>query len=264
MPARGPVSGRAARPARDARCGLTLLELLVVVAILAVVAGGVVTSTGTVEAQTQDAVAKTEMLELQQAILAFRRDTGHLPGRGPFAPEGVGAGVFSLGTAYVGMLDELSASERSDMLDSPVCMLQLVEEPRRADGVTPVMAWDQDTRRGWNGPYLTHSQEGFVDVGAFTGDALTWDPTSTPLVAFVPAVADPFVAPPAGASLVWRQDSVADAPLTRFGRPYAFFVDDLDGDGDVEDDARIVSFGPNGRYVDPIGDEDNIVVYVLR
>jgi hypothetical protein len=58
--------------------------LLIVVAILAVIAGSMIaTYEGTAESAAAQIVPH-ELLQLKQAILRFKQDTGYLPGQGPF------------------------------------------------------------------------------------------------------------------------------------------------------------------------------------
>ncbi len=238
-----------------AREGFSLIELLVVIAILATLGGVAVYSLDGLKEQADVSIARAEMAELKKALLQFQADMGHLPGQGPLGlSDGTedSQGQVDLGVLRLQLGDyalTMTDAEVGDIFTSPACFLQLFKEPMGAiDPSTglpsPVVEQDPVSRRGWRGPYLHGSEEGYVAVPVFAGLEF-WDPmTGDPIAAWIPAVLDPFV-----------QDRAVDDPryavsigppsggriLTRAGRPYFLFYL-----GDPER-ARIVTTGPNGR-----------------
>lgn len=232
-------------PDRKNEAGFTLLELLVVIAILVALAGGVVLALGDVLDQSSTQVARTEMLEIKNALLRFRADTGFLPKQGPFelaAPEIPCTGAAN-GSA------PLPAGKTREWFCSPAHLGALYTDPLAGTG-HPLETWQPDTGRGWRGPYLTQQGEGLVDVG----EGLLPDGTGSPVAGAVlfeaRGVADPFVGDPVGNYLVWRM-APGLPPHARWGRPY--FVFDLDDQGasDPAKEARIVGIGPDGQYAGP-------------
>jgi type II secretory pathway pseudopilin PulG len=105
--------------------------------------------------------------------------------------------------------------------------------------------WNIDTGRGWRGPYLSRSGEGYVDIGDGLDSAGAGDPLAGTLLQNVQGVADPFEARPVtsaiGKVFQWHIQA-DDERYERHGRPYLLF--------DLTDTqkARIVGLGANGRY----------------
>jgi len=101
--------------------GFTLLELLVVVTLLAVLASvAILANDGVNEQATLDAT-KYEMTEIRKALLQFKRDVGALPND-----------LLQLGSYSVSAVTATG---------------EIYSE------------WDQDTHRGWHGPYLSSGFE---------------------------------------------------------------------------------------------------------
>ena len=179
-----------------------------------------------------------------------------------------GAIIYSQGetrdTAYVGIATTEMAAIKSALSQYRNDMGRYPTPTNPADfsslflqGTDP--DWNIAVARGWRGPYLSRSGEGYVDLG----DGLSANGLGSPVsagpgaIAPVPSVADPFLYPPArkntpytacGASeadadclLDWRS-LLGQVPRSQFGRPYLLF--DLD---DVQK-ARVVGMGPNGQY----------------
>ncbi|MCG3117786.1 MAG: type II secretion system GspH family protein [Candidatus Manganitrophus sp. SA1] len=225
--------------------GVTLLELLIVITVLAILAGGVILSLGSVEEDAALRLSQSEMQEIKKSVLRFRQDTGFLPKQGPFdlAPPN-GGGVVPL------------PSEGVDWFRSSANFDQLYRNPLTGTG-HPLESWNPNTARGWRGPYLTVHGEGLVDVGNNLGTDGTGSPVAGTVVANVRGVADPFIASPAGAYLVWRS-STAAASHDRWGRPYFLFaLNNLN-------QARIVGMGPNRAYDGGTSTSDDLVLYLFR
>jgi prepilin-type N-terminal cleavage/methylation domain-containing protein len=243
--------------------GFTLLELLVVIAVLVALAGGVVLALGGVMNESASQVARTEMLEIKNALLRFRADTGFLPRQGPFE--------LATGTPCTGAANgsvPLPTAGR-DWFCSPANLDPLHTNPLTGTG-HPLETWQPDTARGWRGPYLTRQGEGLVDAG----DNLQSDGTGSPIAGVVllemRGVADPFVGDPvvvgANTYLAWRIAPTLP-PHPRWGRPYFLFDLDDQGASDLTKEARIVGMGPDGIYaginpdlcVPPPGSDDLVL-----
>lgn len=126
--------------------------------------------------------------------------------------------------------------------------------------------WNIDTGRGWRGPYLSRSGEGYVDIGSGLDLSGAGDPLTGTLLENVQGIADSFEARPVMSSIgkvfQWHIQE-DDERYERHGRPYLLF--DMGNS-----DARIVSMGPDGKYDGVNNDDecapngDDIVVCLLR
>ncbi|MDP2683015.1 MAG: prepilin-type N-terminal cleavage/methylation domain-containing protein [Deltaproteobacteria bacterium] len=223
--------------------GFTLLELLLIVAILAAVAAGAISAFNNVQEDATLRLANSEMLRIKDAILRFRQDTGYMPKQWPFrlVPDG-SVPVPSQGAAW---------------FNSPANFSQLYDNPLSGTGHA-LETWNQNTSRGWRGPYLTRGGEGYVDIGDGLNADGTGSPTSGGPLNEVQGVADSFIARPVGSYLVWRTSS-GGPPHDRWGRPYLLF--DLDNTN-----VRIVCMGPNLIYESNStgAGGDDIVLYLLK
>ena len=230
------------------RAGFSLIELLVVVAVLATVAGGVVVSLSGVETHAATELTVRELAELKQAVLRFREDTGFLPKQGPFALE------------PAGQVPEPSAGVA--WFASPANLSQLIENPL-ADTGHPLETWDPDTRRGWRGPYLSRALEARVVVcDGLALDGSAGSPAEGTLLPPMPALADPFPAPPlSNGAYAWSTHDAAALP--RGGRPFLLLqLDDPTR-------ARVVALGADGEFAPSpdrlVGlDSDDVGLYLLR
>lgn len=108
------------------RRAFTLLELIMVVAILATLAGGVLATMDGVEERASDEVTTHELGQLRDALLAFKRDLGVLPGQGALA---------------------LAVPDEEDLS-------QLLATTSPLPASNPLSRWDPERRLGWRGPYL--------------------------------------------------------------------------------------------------------------
>lgn len=228
-----------------------------VVGILVILAGGVVLSLEGSKATAAAGIARAEMSRIHEAVLRFRKDTGHLPRRGPFALVADGGRIDPAVDAHWPPEAPSSASGRAAWFRSPANFYQLYE--RRAapsfqvalDVVAgPGAVFNASTRRGYLGPYLSRQGEGFVYVGDGLDTDGAGDPGSGSLLQ-VPGVADPFEAPaPPGNLFHWTSTTLAvpaDVEPSALGRPYLLFID-ADGLG-----PRILCLGPNGIYESDAG-----------
>jgi len=227
--------------------GFTLLEILIVVAVLVTLAGGAMLALGGVQNDAALQVSRAEMLEVKDALLRFRTDTGFLPRQGPFELAASDGGPCSAGA--VGGQAPLPAGKPPAWFCSPVNFDPLYTNPLAGTG-HPLETWQPDTGRGFRGPYLTQHGEGLVDAGdALLSDG-AGDPVTGGLLSEMRGVSDPFigdpVSNPGGTYLVWRTTPTG-TPHTRWGRPYFMFDLDDQGTSDTKE-ARIVGMGPNGQY----------------
>lgn len=233
------MTGRLSR--HENRAGFTLIELLICISLIAIVAGGAIAVVRGSQETAALSVALHEMQACKQALLQFKRDTGFLPRQGPFdlVPQG-------------GYVPE--PAQGADEFHCAANLCQLYVNPLSGTG-HPLAHWNRDTRRGWNGPYLSRDSEAYVDVGVALGANATGLPTEGTVLSEIPGVADPFVSDAVGANFQWRTRRGGPAHKRR-GRPYLVF------DLHDENTARIVCMGPNGRYEG--GGGDDLVLYLFR
>lgn len=211
------------------RRALTLIELLVVVAILATIAGSILVSQAGVEDRAGQDITRSQLSELREAILRFRKDTGHLPKQGPYALQPGGEVEVPAGDDPIAY---------AAWFNSPANLSQLYRNP-----LPGAPAYDPDTRRGWRGPYLGRSEH-LVSLGDdLLSDGSAGTGTQGTRLANVPALADSFNHAPVSAALglafAWTNPAGA---LPRGGRPLLLFS--LDDPAS----ARIVSCGSDGSY----------------
>lgn len=239
--------GRGLRGAPTA--AFSLLELVVVVALLVLVAGTAMVSLHDRASVADRRLAEVQMSRVRDAVQAFRADTGHWPGRGPFrlVSEGGATAHPAAGAAW---------------FHSPLNLGQLLDEPLRPDD-TPVMPFDPHTGRGWRGPYLRTGKEYFIDAGDGLAPDGTGDPATGVLLERIPAVPD-LIERAAAPSEYLRWSLViltSSGPVSQHlssgpgpGRPIAILGLDEPGA------ARVVSFGLDGAY----DTEDDIVLLLNR
>lgn len=245
--------------------GLTLLELLTVLAIVVAVAGIASSSFNGVDRRTRAELTRTEMMQVAAAIRQFRQDTGYYPKQGIFG---------HVGNTPPGLVE--AGAVPQDEFDSPANFYQLFSQPT-TDGTVAILPFDENTGRGWRGPYLT--RENLVDVGESldedgNGSPDTTADPDTDAHKNIQGVADPQEFNPvvsgggdcgedAGNTLCildWRPIP-ADPAFIRHGRPFLYFID-LDAETNVAGCAVpcLVALGVNGFYDQ--GGVDDIVVSV--
>lgn len=217
------------------------MELLIVVVVLVVLAGGAMLSMDGVQGDASSQVARTEMLEIKNALLSFRADTGFLPRQGPFELALPAAPCIGIANGHALIPD----GKNREWFCSPANFNSLYTNPLTGTGHA-LETWQPDTKRGFRGPYLTQHGEGLVDVGDNLQSNGAGSPIAGLLLSEMRGVADPFVGDPVGAYLVFRITPSA-TPHSRWGRPYFMFDLDDQGTADAKE-ARIVGMGPNGRY----------------
>ena len=228
---------------QQASRGFTLLELLVVISLLAILAGFSISAYDGVQDDANYDAAIFEMAEIRNALLQFRRDSG--------TNDFPGQGIYACTNAINFPSEAGSGSARLDWCNHPANFWMLFINPLDDPSTSSDEegAWNIDTKRGWNGPYLQR-KSGYVDVGAVQSNG-TGDPNSGTLTTNLWGVASPFNASPNGNYLVWR-NQVGGNDLDKQGTPYLLF--DLDDDGSdptSSDPARLVSLGLGNQYDPP-------------
>lgn len=231
-------------------CGFTLLELIIVVSILAIIALAAFSYTIGLEDSVSKDLIWSEIRNLRNGILQFKKDTGFLPRTGPFALVSDGGQV------------SLQDHEIHWFLH-PANFDQLLQQPLDGAG-NPIRPWNPDTGRGWRGPYLQN-----VELRVTVGNSLKMggqgDPAHGSLISGIRGVGDPFLHEALGSCFVWKGWNTEE--VKRYGRPYYFF--------DWYDPywARVVSSGPDGLYdsaplslhpVQKADIKDDIVEFLFR
>lgn len=218
LPERSPLASLQAThklPHAASLRGFTLIELLVVIGLLALLSVGALVAYDGVDEHANEQIARAEMANISKALKQYKRDVGAYPARQHPADF-----TFLL-------TDKIWDGASYDVLP---------EEDK----------WDIDSARGWRGPYLENTGDGYVEVGAGLGFDGSGSPTAGAVVAEpMRSVADPFTRLPDGVYFVWRPCATCapfdgvNGPEER-GRPYYLF------DLDQPKKARLVSAGPNG------------------
>ncbi|MEM9385911.1 MAG: prepilin-type N-terminal cleavage/methylation domain-containing protein [Pseudomonadota bacterium] len=217
--------------------GFTLLELMVVAAVLAVVALLVIFQLGDQVDDSRLSVARYELTQLREAVLAFDRD----------AQLSLDLDCGAIGTPF-----DLADAAIRTTLRSPAEAGFLLRSQRDIDD-DGTDEWnfcdfDPEYRVGWRGPYLSGLKPAYTAVDAALEFDGTDDGTSA-VLDNVLAIPDPFDRDAAAGLFAWSDTPDYTTPTypERRGRPYLFFALG-------EPDARIVSMGPNGVYEPPTGD----------
>ncbi len=241
--------------------GFTLIELLVTVSILAAVAFVAAGNYTGVSEHANDQLVRTEMQEIAQALRQFRQDTGYYPKRGPFALEDDDGNLPHDELPSLSYVDDLDGdtsdedAQRRYWFYSPANFWLLLTDEvplENSDGTAHQLAvWDEETGRGWRGPYLKGFADGYVNVSSDIYDddnRAAGESSGSPLetsgaseVRNIPGLADPFEMPPDSATdyLAWSAEVGGDT-RDYWGRPYLLFG--------LDDKPWLVSFGPDGKY----------------
>ncbi len=220
--------------------GFTLLEMLVVISLLSLIAGAAIIGYEDVQDQGRYEAAQYEMAEIRNALLQFRRDSG--------TNDFPGQGIYACTNAINFPSEAGTGSARLDWCNHPANFWMLFINPLDDPSTSSVEegAWNIDTKRGWNGPYLQR-KSGYVDVS--DGFAASGAETSSSTVeSDLWGIASPFIYKATDTNLVWRT-TIGGDPLNKQGTPYLLFdlVDD-GSDPTSSDPARLVSLGKDNKY----------------
>jgi len=140
--------------------GFTLLELLVVISLLAILAGLSISAYEGVQDQARLDAAEFEMAEIRDALLQFRRDTNELPCRiyrsgnyNPFTNTMPELDFTGIAGSTAANFQQWCEYQDTSQVNSALTMLQQFP----FDALTTTnLVWNPDTKRGWNGPYLSN------------------------------------------------------------------------------------------------------------
>lgn len=161
-------------PINDA--GFTLIELLLIIVLIGILSIAAINAYEGNEDQARENLTRLELVELQKALLQFRRDNRELPCRiyrsGTFNPFDfrndfgdagfidsfdLPAGGATLATWQSWCQDDFSNAGTSIASNALYMVNAFPYEIADYANLT----WNRSTQLGWNGPYI--SQEGLVD-----------------------------------------------------------------------------------------------------
>jgi hypothetical protein len=132
--------------------------LLVTCAILAALAYVAWGAYAHVDRRAEDTLARAELLRLAEALRRFHDDTGYWPGEGPFRLAGADCAIADGGRGGGVSREAIYAlaPNQEAWFASPANLFLLFERPPLcgAHPLNRLAAWDAESRRGWNGPYL--------------------------------------------------------------------------------------------------------------
>ena len=154
----------------------TLVELMVVVLVLSILSSVVIASWDGLISQTSKQLTQIEMNNIRQAIIQFKRDTGHFPGQGPFQsedgdePPSYARARLFINDANKGNVtfspiftDFNDNTAREQWMLSYANLYQLALQPKDDSG-DAVLPYDIDNQRGWNGPYISPSSFNLISI----------------------------------------------------------------------------------------------------
>lgn len=172
-----PVFRHSHHQARIRQSGFTLIELLLIVVMIGVLSIAAINAFDGNEEQARENITQLEMVELQKALLQFRRDNRELPCRiyrfGIYNPL-----VFRADFGDAGFIDQFTLPAGAASSDEwrDWCQGNLKNSGRvvAANGLYALntfpyeiadfadLSWNRNSQTGWNGPYI--SQEGLTDA----------------------------------------------------------------------------------------------------
>lgn len=285
--------------------GFTLIELLVVVSILSAIAFTTATGLQYIDREVDSQLTTVELAEVAKAVRQFRADTGYFPREGVFdvkatSTTGCSSSLFdslsggSSGNGHPAAKFDLSASSLPSYLTAlPSCdeklywfynaanLSQLTGVGIETHMETDVFPWQETSLRGWRGPYLDASAEGFVDMGYvdFDPSDLGFDwavdgvaQSTGGIVEDIPAVFVGGENKSIGSYFLSRRVSQDNPSYTSgdvenleyAGRPVLMFVEKTDV---VADRVVLLSAGADGIYdgyttdCQPLGDDEIVCIY---
>lgn len=239
---------------RSLQAGFTLLELLVVIAVMGILSTVAVLSYEGVQEQGQYDTTRFEMTEIRNALLKFRRDSGSndFPGQGQYDCSDAANGNPGNANPDFNFPPEAGSndSEKIAWCRHPANFWMLFVDPfgRATDD-----QWNEDTHRGWHGPYLTR-KSGLLNLSA-------GNPAGLPTQNGIWGIADAYLNSTA-TGIAWSSLPNPE----RGGRPYWFLPDT---DNDSQPDERILSLGPDNSFAGSGTDEclpnaNNLILCLLR
>ncbi|MBF6057388.1 type II secretion system protein [Thiomicrorhabdus heinhorstiae] len=248
--------------------GFTLLELLVVVSILASISFIAATNLQGVDREVDSQLERVELAEVAKAVRQFRADTGYFPKEGPFDYEVHPAAKFDL--AQLPVYAPLSTADKQVWFDNAANLSQLTGVGIQSYMET-FMPWTSAAARGWRGPYLDSSGEGYVDIGNIV--TVSDNPVSGDSVDDVPAIFIGGEKRPQGVYFLSRRihqqhvdylnGEVGD--LEWAGRPVLMFVEK--NSRSIAERVVLVAMGANGEFdgytvdCEPKVDDQVICIY---
>lgn len=188
------------------RPGFSMLELTLVVAILATVAGLVIASLAGVQGDAELKVARSDLAAIRDAVQRFRDDTGYLPRQGPFAlvddggvidpaadshwPADLQANSPAQRRSWFALADNiyqlrLHRDDANNPLLAAGCLDRTVDRTAEPD---TVRTWNENTGRGYRGPYLSGRSRVAV-VPSLPEVPVSLDPWGQPYLLFLDAPA---------------------------------------------------------------------------
>jgi len=241
--------------------GFTLFELLVVVSILAAVAGIGASAVVGYEQEAREQLVYSEMNNIAKAIYRFKADTGYFPKEGVFPNRYADEDNPTIDE--MSNLSDLFFSPREDGSDD------LANSANTVFGAE-ILAWDIQTARGWNGPYISlnslqRRSLGDCDLDVGVGDVFIFgvNVAEEANEDSVIAVEDTFYRKTtysnSDSCFVIKDDNVWVSRLTP-GQPYIYHLDyssSLYPECSANSCIALLSAGPDGQFNN--GGTDDIV-----
>jgi len=132
------------------------------------------------------------MQEIARAIRQFKQDTGYFPKEGPFNLDSAPGGQVTTASLLADFpYSGTTAAKRQNWFNSQVNFYQLMTTVSPLNGTGHLLEqWNEETGRGWRGPYLQGVRDGYIDVGDGPNDPAI---VSANGIADVDGIADPFM-----------------------------------------------------------------------